>query len=265
MSKKVQSQIENWDVFDERLPEKLICVPPDDTFIASFEERQYQPIAVNLWEEEYTLIFGNRRLYAGRAIANQDGRRTIEVRVFAVPPEDIPTIQAQENSLRSDNEISDFMILKELLGSTETDEEGNLYALTYKDCASRMGRSVGYLKKLDNQWSSIPKGKKNDWILEAVLNGTMTQTTAKKLGKLSDEQLKVTKEEHKESGKLTGKFVNDLRNITRSSITQNVMEKLEKSFTPKKQFFTRQEVQSIFDRFNNGEEMETIRKEVMES
>lgn len=243
MNKK--SKFEAWNPFDERLPEKLMCMPPDATFIEAVCERQLQPVGVALLGDEYHFMFGNRRLYAIRKGYENNPKLKVGVQIFEVESmSELAALRSQENALRSPNVITDVMTLKTTLGQTVQDENGENMIADYKYCATLMGRSIQYVKKIDKEWSKLPKAS---WVMDALLAGTMSAKTALALGGFDDKEiLKQAKDHHKQNGKLPYSWVQSLRKIRVAQVTDDTMSGFFAELgNKKKEFYRRDEVETI--------------------
>jgi ParB-like chromosome segregation protein Spo0J len=231
--------IEVWKCNDMRLPfnEDMHREMPDPGFIASIANvGQLNPIimARNAQVDgiQFDLVAGRARLMAIRALAQQgSGDGDIFVRVIdGLSPDDQAAITLIENAQRSINPVADFMALKSLL----------LKGATYAEIAKKIGMSVSYVKKLDQDFATVP-----DWALEGIQHGAMTANTAKALGNLSD---KAKDECHVEmltspKKKLTMGMVQDKHRMIQADATMQVINL--PGMSELRRVFTRTEIEYI--------------------
>ena len=170
--------VEVWDCNDVRLPSNLEMnrEMPDPGFITSLENfGQLNPIIVaheGAASGIYTLVAGRARLMGIRDIAARHGDSDVFVRIVdGLSKDDQAGITLIENAQRAVNPVADFLALKSLL----------VQGATYSTVSKRIGMSISYVRKLDQDFAGMP-----DWALQAIKDEGMTVTTAKALNKLSD-------------------------------------------------------------------------------
>ena len=203
MTKEKIPFTEWWDCDDARLPlsKDISRTAPDLEFIGTMIEGQWQPIMVrhdsNL--DQWYLSFGRKRLLACRAIKSVgSGPGRVWVRIEEGTAQDAAKDTLIENAQRSANEIGDYLAIKHIL---LTDAKA-----TYKTIADSIGKLPGYVKHLDTVYARVP-----GWALDAVMDGTIANTVAVKVGTFAPSEQKKCKAILNDTKKLSMNTAMELR------------------------------------------------------
>lgn len=204
--------LEVWKHNDKRLPLTVKREPPSKAFCDSMKEVQISPIGMVKNGKDWILAYGNKRIAAAR-INKQD----ILVFVFKdVPIDEIPKLTAYENMHRSDNEITDFLSIRELLRQP---------GATYETCAKSLGISVSRVKAIESKWHKVPQ-----WVLNAVYAGEIAPSTAKRIGGLKPSvQKKLEKNYDPEIG-ITAGMISETQDVVIKDLMQTLISEPPKIF-----------------------------------
>lgn len=159
--------------------------------------------------KQWVLVCGRARLLA----AYELGWSTIRVLKGKLNTmEEVSVYRLQENIKRSNNIISDFLSVREVL--TET--------LNYEVTAKRLGIQAQTVKKLNKDYGSIPLN-----FLVAAVDGNIATGTVKEIGKLSTEAQKSLTKVLKKKGKITA---NDVRELKIARVQEIVHSEIPEDF-----------------------------------
>ena len=207
--------IENWDCYDERLPQSkdFLRSPAEPEFVATIRDwSQLVPVLMGFNDQEgWFLCDGAKRILAIREIReNTEGVApeswTVKVQaVLGITSNDGDIISMLINAQRSDNPIHMFAVIKHIL---ETDKSAN-----YKSIAETIHRPVAYVKQTFMKFGNIP-----DWTLAAVLDGKIATTTALAVGSFAKGVQAQCKEEFEEKGKLSLKDAANKRKVVQAGM-----------------------------------------------
>lgn len=183
--------VQLWDPFDQRLPKDVLREPPTPGFCESMLEDQINPITLGYNDKEgYFILAGRKRLLAQRINASE--HKGVKIKVIVLEgktKKDIPLYSYTENHQRSDNELTDYEAISNLLGTRGT---------TYENVAEYLGTTVASVKAIEKKWASVPK-----WAIKAVVKGEMSKTAARKIGAKGTDTQKILQKQFKETGSLT--------------------------------------------------------------
>lgn len=168
------------------------------------KDAEPSPIGNPIWMgklgQTWIVIAGRARLLAARELL-QEGLKQfsyVPVRVFVCKSmDDVVALRLTENLIRSDNPAGDYLAIRPLIQKLGD----------YKKVAKQVGVRAKDIADLDKSLSPVP-----DVILQGVIDGRVSLTTAIKVGKLDNPQTKkamVTK--FLQEGELKGKDVDATR------------------------------------------------------
>lgn len=186
---------------------------PDDAKVTevaeSFKEfGQIHPIVVCKITEtgKWELVVGRARLLA----AHRNGWELIDALTGTLATmDDVAKYRLQENKIRSDNIIGDYLAIRETLNET----------LDWELTAKVLGLRVSVVKQLDNDFCKVPLV-----FLTAAVDGKIATSTVKQIGRLSADAHKSLKKVLKKKDKITAQDVKELKQARIREIVDDMPE-----------------------------------------
>lgn len=234
LATSLDTELKRIDAFGSKLP-KHTSRTADDRFVQSLLKVQISPILINVINEEWHLMAGNRRLDAARKGKDLGGDGKVTAMFFYdLTEEEENAIVLMEGVMHTQNKAAQYLALKELM---------KIYQ-DWEALAEAWDIPVRDLKKMDRDWSRVPK-----WLNKPVQDGDIRPEVAIELGKKNSTIQEKAKEFFKENGKLVASDLKSFEIVEKGQVlatTENLFKAAGYDFVTKPQVFSRADLLHIF-------------------